>query len=571
MSDISDEAPKVVSIPPNKSTLWLDSRNRQRSSDFPCDFGTYLSSGIVAKELIYKNLYWSSPLFTHNLLSNEIRFQVQGNDSPNGDNEVFVCYIRPWTIFKQFDGNVIGGGGFNPPQTGSYAKEVEVALGDSRLLSTNFVPYTISVGGQNILFSCLYNPSVGFLISCKNVVTQAPINWRFTDCNWIVESFNVHGFGIYDSISGVMRPKYYDESNVFYQAYISDGIPNLTTSKYLIVYSPELTRERRLPSFKNYTDSSGQGVDTYTNEIATLPVLLDNVGKYALNSITDGTVVSVRNGSQTQYLRIFMQDNANRRMYSGNPMGVFLGDETIPPNVIATAFDPLQNYRSPIMMDYLLFGIHNPNNPIIINTNMFQAGAAANLHNLVGYATPAFNPTLRQSTPPTNDMTGPWIVMGDHTYSKNDARPSEFTFNVQGDILLSNINAGALASVIMVWYQNGGGTPYLEYKSLVTFPVDSTQAGNTFSITDTAPSYFLNQVNVGDHYNVKVEIYMVSSPTPDGTQTAYISTSSLSSYSIRTANTVRTTYLNPALDNRWGKAYLMCLDDDLTHEIDVVF
>lgn len=574
MADLSDEVPKVIAIPPNKSTLWLDSRLRQRGNDFPADFGSYLTSGLVAKEIIYKNLYWTTPLFTHNMLSNEIRFQVQGNDSPAGDAQVFVCYIRPWTIFKEYDGNAAGGGGFNPPQTGSYAKELEVALGDARLYETNWVPYTILVGGNAITFSCVYNPSVGFLISCIDSVTLANVNWRFTDCNWIVEAFNVHGFGIYDQQAGYMRPKYYDDSTIFYQAYISDAIPNLTTSKYLVVYSAELTRERRLPSFKNYTDATGQGVDTYTNELATLPVLLSNVGKYALNSVTDGTVVSVRDGSQTQYVRIFMQDNANRRLFCGNPMGNFLGSEDVPPNVIATAFDSAQNYRSPIMMDYLLFGIYNPNNPLITNVNeVLLTTSGLSLVNLVGAGTNPVETPAARSLPPGNDMSGPWIVRANRTYSKVDTRTSILTFRLCGRIVSSTMNAGALASFAIFWYQNGVVTSYLDYKSTVTFPIDSTQVGVDFSVTDTAPFYFLNQVSVGDNYAIGIEVYIVSSTTPDAGQSASVSITrtGFPNYSIQSVSVPRNAYLDPTINYPWGAVNAMCLCDDLTHEMDIVF
>ncbi len=356
MTSLSEQYPSIISIPPDKSNLLLDSRFR-RDADTVGNFGSYLNSGVVAKELQYNSLFWNFPIFTHNLGNNEIFFRVQGNTL--GDNQVFAAYIRPWTIFTQFDGNSGGGGGFNTPLVGSYGFELAKALNDSRLKESNAVYSGVFIGVNAVVFSVVYNPSVGYLISAK--AGGVDVSWRFESCSWISEATNVHGYGQYDPSSGLMQPKYFNSAATFYNGYISDTIPNLTISKYLIVYSDELSRERRLPSFKNFSDATGNGQDYFNNEMAIIPVLLDNIGKYSSISTMDSSVISVRAGSETQYVRVRMVDNQNRKVLAGNPLGVFLTDINTPAAVVQTTFDSAVGYRTTTYMNYLLFGNNTPN------------------------------------------------------------------------------------------------------------------------------------------------------------------------------------------------------------------
>ncbi len=591
----SDYYPKVVSIPPDKSVLWLDSRFRGKSEK-PTDFSSTLSSGVVAKELIYKNLYWTMPLFTHNLTNNEIRFQVQGNDlGPN--SQVFVAYIRPWVTFTQFDGNAAGGGPYNPPQTGSYGKEVEVAFADARLLESNYIPVTITVGGNNITFSCLYNPSVGYLISCSDDVTGLPVNWRFADCNWISEGFNIHGFGIYDQTTQFMRPKYADNDEFFYQGYTSDSIPNLTLSKYFVIFSEQLTRERRLQSFKNYSDGTGTGNDLYNNEIATIPVLLSKVGKYNLHSVSDGTVVSVREGSETQFARVFMLDNASRVVECANPLRNFLQDTLTPASIGQVVFDSAQNYRSSVMMDYLLFGNPIPNNATIINQNFVfpdREITTMTINNLVGDgAIPSAKVDHFNSVPPAFDMTGPWLSFNTALFTKMFNGSCVLDVSITIEVVASTINAGTTAGILFDWrdfYGNFLNPPYdiQEYKSLIPFPVDAAAAGSTFTITDTLPLYFLDQMPSRNNPNQQVplhpgqfqafiEPYIIAAPVPDGGQSATLRfgnalTAATSFYRFTSINSnVLNGYLNPALNRSYGDPSALSLCDDLVHEIDVVY
>lgn len=351
MSSLTDELPSIISIPPNESTLLLDSRFR-RQYDTVGDFTGYLNSGVVAKELQYSSLFWSFPIFTHNLGNNEIFFRVQGNAL--GDNQVFAAYIRPWTTFTEFDGNSGGGGGFNTPLVGSYGYELALALNDSRRKESNAVAYGITVGGVAVVFSVVYNPSVGYLISAK--AGAATVNFRLESCTWISEGTNIHGFGQYDVLSGLMQPKYYNSPSSFYSGYLSDTIPNLTISRYLIAYSDELSRERKLPSFKNFSDASGNGQDHFNNEMAVIPVLLNYIGQYHNVPTVNSSIISVRSGSECQYVRIRLVDNQNRRVLSGNPLGAFLQDVNTPAALVLIAFNSAVGYRSTAYMNYLLFG-----------------------------------------------------------------------------------------------------------------------------------------------------------------------------------------------------------------------
>lgn len=351
MSSITDALPSIISIPPDSSHLLLDSRFRSKFDSIG-DFGSYLNNGVVAKELQYNSLFWSFPIFTHNLGNNEIFFRVHGNAA--GDNQVFAAYIRPWVTFTQFDGNSGGGGGFNTPLVGSYGYELALALNDSRKKESNAVAYGITVGGVAVVFSVVYNPSVGFLISANAGATQ--VAFRFESCSWFSEATNVHGFGQYDVASGVMQPKYFLDPTIFYNGYISDTIPNLTISKYLIAYSEELSRERKLPSFKNFSDSSGNGQDHFNNEMAIIPVLLSYVGQYNNFPTINSSVISVRSGSETQYVRIRLVDNQNRKVLSGNPLRNFLQDVNTPASLVLIAFNSAVGYRNTNYMNYLLFG-----------------------------------------------------------------------------------------------------------------------------------------------------------------------------------------------------------------------
>jgi hypothetical protein len=526
-------------------------------------------------------LYFGQPLY------------VQDNDSPAGSAQVFVCYIRPWTIFTEFDGNGAGGGAFNPPQTGSYGKEVEVAFTDARLLEFNTLPITITVnGGNTIQFSCVYNTSVGFAISCYNVTLGIPWNWRFADCNWIQEAFNVHGFGIYDPASGFMRPKYYQDSTLFYMAYLSDSIPNLTLGRYLTIFSEQLTRERRLPSFKNYSDTTGQGLDNYTNELATVPILLSSVGKYTINRIeNNGTIISVRAGSETQFLHIYMIDNANRRLLCGNPFGNFLTDPDTPYDVIETALDSAQEYRSPRMMNFLLFGnnrtIANP----IINTTIIRASQDTSSYGFFNFLGNDTSPWIRHSFQPwgpTNDTSAPWVVGNASTINKVNQVPTIMAVDFYFDVTAANCAAGSFFRFRLQWRDYNGNpitsVTLSDYQSTTTF--DATAAGiGPIQWTETISASFLSQcpdstsgLPISNHagvYSLFLRAEMVTplvGPNPaESVSFEYVpyTVPTPTAFTTTSPNTAAFTYVNPAFQYQYGNPATYCLCDDLIHQLNI--
>ena len=90
--------------------------------------------------------------------------------------------------------------------------------------------------------------------------------------------------------------------------------------------------------------------------MAIIPVLLSYVGQYNNFPTINSSVISVRSGSETQYVRIRLVDNQNRKVLSGNPLRNFLQDVNTPASLVLIAFNSAVGYRNTNYMNYLLFG-----------------------------------------------------------------------------------------------------------------------------------------------------------------------------------------------------------------------
>lgn len=586
MASLPDQLESIISVPPNQSCLLLDSRYRGKE-DYPGNFKSYLSAGIVAKELEYVNLQWTTPLFTHTVLNNEIRYQVEGDD--RGD-VVYVSYALPWVTFKLFDGNDVGGG-FKPPQPGSYAKDIEVAFNtDVRLLTSNFVALdnpAIYVDGLPITWFFQFNQSQGFVLFCKDSENNS-IAFRIDDCSWITEGYNVHGFGVLDPTLKLMRPKYYDDPTVFYEGYVSDATPSLTLSKFLTVYSEQLTRERRLPSFRNITDSTLQeGNENFNNELAVLPILLSNVGRYTSNTaLGDATRVSIRTGSEAQYLHIYMIDNASRFFVAGNPMGNFLNDPTVPAGAKEAYLSAAGNYRSPAMMNYLLFG---QNTEQVMNiTALFDRKWTYPMVGTSPLAYSSFNNVYRTpGNSAATDTRSAWQRDNTYTITKKNTYPSSWDITSEWILTASNVvTAFQVRPFLGVWkYARGVQPLYIsdfEFVVRASSPllISATPAdiGTITSVSYTVPQDLLNPLIEGVSYQIyelfeadgswSLGDYSVSfenslNPGPDPDNRLTVNTTVASIYDEK--------YIPPYYFDKYADPKTICLNDELIHQFTAYF
>jgi hypothetical protein len=341
----SNETPAIVGLPPNQSLLLMDSRFRN-PDDTPYNFSSFLTSALVAKEVYYKTLAWSQPFFTHNLLNNEIRFKLANDDA--GD-VTYVAYVKPWTIFKEYDGNPPPAF-FAPPVNGSYAADVTDALADARVITNNMVPANPTVNsGHTVTPSFLFSPSKGFVMFFTDDTTSLITPFLLLDSNWIARAHYVHGFGVYDTeTEQFLAP---DTNGAFQNAYSSDAAPTLIYTRYVLIHSKELNRERRLISF------STANSDAFINELGVMSTSVQKSGEYHQSTVTtDSTVVSLREGTEPQYIRITILDEYGRDILVGNPIQSFLQNPDMPPDVIAAYFDSAQNFRSTEMINFFQFG-----------------------------------------------------------------------------------------------------------------------------------------------------------------------------------------------------------------------
>jgi len=478
----------------------------------------------------------------------------------------------PWTIFTSFDGNPEGGG-FNPPQTGSYAAQLESAFLDYRLLTSNtLIPAgPITVNGLDVTFYCQYNQSQGFIIFAKDS-DDLPISFRINDCNWITEASNVHGYGVIDVELNIMRPKYFNVPDFFYAAYISDATPNLTVSKYFSIYSDQLTRERRLPSFRNIAENIGSGNENFNNELAVLPIILSKIGRYTSNTaVGDPTTVSVREGSEAQFLEIYMVDNNSRYFVCGNPFGSFLNDDTVPPEIRFAALNSSINYRSPTMMNYLLFGFDSIFVPNTVN--IFQNRVPL-VMSQSGPGLPNYSTLVHWGHNNGGDTSG-WVSYNTSFFNKINDRSSSATI-VSRLKLVAASAAGTPTAVphlclvpIHLTFPSGAieATP-----DVASISILSASLGTETVITYTFTSAQLNALPT---LGYQIFEYMVPTAPLDPAQLYSVSQLVVPATTVATFTStggiIDPGYIPPFGFTKYAEPDVICLCDDLIHEFEIIF
>lgn len=310
----------VTALPANKSLIVADSRFRAEDTEeegpynFVCNLG---GTGIYAKEIYYNRLQWNQPLFSHNNASVELRFQMN-----NDTSTTYVVYALPFTMYTAFDGNPPGSS-FLAPQTGSYADMMTRALnGDVRTIPNNLtlvpgpVPGNVSDSLGNVIrMNFLYSPTKGFAIfPTQNPLYPQGYTIKLLPCSYIANAHYVHGFGVYMPGNNEFVPR-----DAFVATYFSDATPTLLPTRYIVVNSPELNKDRRLISFHN------GDLANFVNELAIFALNFLHTGTYhAELSRVDSTVVSLRDEYTPQRFLISILNEFGKVLQCDDPIATLI-------------------------------------------------------------------------------------------------------------------------------------------------------------------------------------------------------------------------------------------------------
>lgn len=343
-------------LPSNRSIILADSRFRTENRlDSPYDFKCDLSgTAIYAKEFYYQKLYWNQPLYSHNNANCELRFQMNGDTTTT-----YVVYACPFIMHHQYDGNPPGTS-LLTPQTYSYANDLELALnGDIRTIPLNT---TLINGGSGklvdpnnplnyITMRFRYSPTRGFCI--YPLQDSATPGYYFTirlmPCSYIAKAHFVHGFGFYDPDTPTIE---YVPHDFFSVAIWSDGTPNLLPSRYIVVQSQELNKDRRLISFHNGNFAN------FVNELGIFSINPSRTGVFHEVGVgDDATVVSLRDEYTPQSFRIQILDERGNVIKCDDIINNVLQSSGIDPAYTYSYFDgPYRGRGSPDFINYLVFG-----------------------------------------------------------------------------------------------------------------------------------------------------------------------------------------------------------------------
>lgn len=355
--------PNVRVQPACRTLITADSNYRKHGigeelssveeKDSPYNFQVNLNAAITGKEIIYQRLYWNQPLFSHNNGNSELRFQI------NGDSSVtYVVYATPFLCYTQFDGNPAGSS-FLPPVVYSYADNMEKGLnGDVRNLNSNLIPINSGTGilkdanGFAMTVEFRYSPCRGFIITFKpSINVNIPVyTIRLLECAYISEAHYVHGFGIKPRDSD--SPFKFVPRDVWTVAYYSDDTPTLLPSRYIAIYSDELTKDASIATFQNSTDKKAR------NELAVFPLQCAYTCCYHSEQAgEDGSVYSKRNFYQPQIFRIFMTNEDGDIIQCDDPIKNLITNRDINYLIKASFIKgSLVNRGDPAFTNLLLFG-----------------------------------------------------------------------------------------------------------------------------------------------------------------------------------------------------------------------
>lgn len=403
-------SPSVNVLPAQRSLVIADSKYRKRNKstnadgaiiqdetndESPYNFQAYFSSALVGKEIIYQKLYWNQPIYAHTNASNELRFQINGDDSVT-----YVVYAVPFIMYNEYDGNPPGIP-WPVPKVFSYASMMELGFnGDVRLLDSNLeltVPpppatqagYLYDSFGFQMTVYFRYSPAQGFSISfAPSVNPSIPVyTIRLLPCSYIANAHFVHGFGIFDGTVDI--PVFVPRKN-WTVAYFSDDTPNLLPFRYVTIRSEELTKDRRMISFQNANSNR------FNNELAIIALSHVYTGTYNVQNVgDDATVISKRDDYQPSVARLVISDETGAPIICDSPISNLLQTPDIVNDAVKSSFlfGAQAGRGNVIFVNDIVFGVHSnfftplsTPNPVTLP----QSTVASPL-GVIGFSSPALN------------------------------------------------------------------------------------------------------------------------------------------------------------------------------------
>lgn len=364
-------------LPSNQSILLADSRTRDDPNSSVTNFKMSCDR-VRMKEFYYNSLFWKQSLYTHNLTNCQVRYRFQFNDgvNPVTTSPIYICFAQPFVTYTSFDGNAAGSVYATPnPNAFSYAQQMEYAFNhDYRLESQNLNPMSayymdwVSGPADGITVFFRYNSSKGFAlwaVDANQIYPAGSVTIQILQCDWIQNGHQIHGFGYpypqYQPINASenqslnIQPPVYGPNPSFLGVYYAESQPTLLPFRYIVILSPELTKDRRIPSFH-----SGN-LNRFSNEIALFSLDLANMGIWHQEAANeDSTVVSIRDNYAPQSMTF--------EISSEN------GDTLIPSTFFSTLMnDPNLLYANKIQ--FLTLGRFAPQlmNAAVYNQNVLTA------------------------------------------------------------------------------------------------------------------------------------------------------------------------------------------------------
>lgn len=381
-------------LPSNQSTLLADSRNRENPNSSVMNFKMNCDR-IRMKEFYYSSIFWKQSLYTHNLTNIELKYRLKYNGVTS---PTYVIYAMPFVTFTSFDGNPVGKVYAEPsPNVMSYARQMEWALNNDYRLDATDTDYTANYtdlpwcppGGVNLFFR--YNSSKGFAIWVQptDPALLNSVSIQLQQSDYFKNGHNIHGFGFpypqyqpSSNADGSNAPEsVYGPNNLFLPIYFAEAQPNLMHTRYIVIQSPELTKDRRIPSFH-----SGN-VSNFNNEIAVFSLNLRTMGVWHTDKSNEDTaVVSIRENYSPESATFIVCDEYGKELIPSTIYSNWLNDANLP---IPDKINMLSNSTSyggcrgsPRMMNYLLFNffesapISTDRFPLVLRNNYYGNGEA---------------------------------------------------------------------------------------------------------------------------------------------------------------------------------------------------
>lgn len=365
-------------LPCNQSTLFADSKTRENNQNStPTNF-TMNCDRVRMKEFYYSTLFWKQSLYTHNCTNCELKYRMTFNSNTS---PIYVVYAMPFVSYTSFDGNPEGSV-YAVPNTNvvSYARQMEYALNnDYRLFAKNTQVLAVGSAGysaswlahpNDLVLRFRYNSTKGFALWAE---TSNPlgVTIEILQCDWVQNGHDIHGFGypysIYQPTSGGAQqddgslgyaPVYGPNPHGFVSVYYAESLPTLLPTRYIAILSPELTKDRRIPSFHS------ANVNMFNSEIAIFAVSLKNNCVWHSDVVNeDSTVVSIRDDYCPQQVTFqIVNDNGKILQMGQNLFSIMTSPSMSGQDLIGVVTGVYGGNRlPPYMMSHLIFNVDNYN------------------------------------------------------------------------------------------------------------------------------------------------------------------------------------------------------------------